>query len=386
VTVEKDYYAVLDINPHADHRAVAEAYERLARKYQPDDNAPPTDPQRMREIDEAFDVLDDPERRAAYDRARLQAAPLESEAPAAGWASEPGAASAGAAETGRRGGFSDLIGPLLLALGAFLFIIGGVVLLLVALTGDSESTVTLASGLQYVEIKEGSGEPAAQGDALNVHYTGALEDGTVFDTSRDRNPFVFLLNDDPGIIEGWHQGLATMLEGGRRKLIIPPDLAYGAEGTPDGTIPPDATLEFDVELVDIDRLNQPVATGSGLTYIDLEPGGLETREAVTPKEGDEVVVHFTGTLADGTKFADTPSQGQPYSFVLGSGTEIGGFDEGVSTMKVGGFRRLIIPPDLAYGDQEKAVTIDGESLTIPPNSFLTFEVRLVRIETPSATQ
>ena len=77
VTSHKDYYAVLDINPHADRRAIAEAYERLARRYQPDDNAPPTDPQRMREIDEAFDVLDDPERDA---RSTTACAPARSTA------------------------------------------------------------------------------------------------------------------------------------------------------------------------------------------------------------------------------------------------------------------------------------------------------------------
>jgi peptidylprolyl isomerase len=390
VSDEKDYYAVLDINPHADRRAIAEAYERLARKYQPDDNAPPSDPQAMREIDEAFDVLDDPERRAAYDRMRQQRTVAELEPPpaavAAGWAPGDETAAMPGGEASGPSWLSQYGGPLLLGLGALAFIIGGVILLVVALTGDSESTVTLASGLQYVEVKEGSGEPPKQGDGLNAHYTGTLEDGTQFDTSRDGNPFVFLLGDDPAIIEGWHQGFATMREGGQRKLIIPPELAYGEEGSGDGTIPANATLTFDVELVDIDRIDEPVATGSGLTYIDLEPGGIERREAITAKDGDQVVVHFTGTLADGTKFADTLSQGQPYSFVLGSGTEIEGFEEGVSTMKVGGLRRLIIPPDLAYGAQPKDVTVDGQPLTIPANSILTFEVRFVRIETPGAPQ
>lgn len=110
--------------------------------------------------------------------------------------------------------------------------------------------VTTASGLQYVEIAEGKGETPAKGQTVSVHYTGTLENGKKFDSSRDRNQaFEFQIGEGQ-VIKGWDEGLSTMKIGGRRKLIIPADLGYGARGA-GGVIPPNATLVFDVELLNI---------------------------------------------------------------------------------------------------------------------------------------
>jgi len=387
VTSHKDYYAVLDINPHADGRAIAEAYERLARKYQPDDSAPPTDPQGMREIDEAFDILDDPDRRAEYDRHRSHAMAMV-DPPATigvGWAPVMegtglfDAVTTAAVPKQRR----DWVAPALLGIAGLVFVASAIALLLIAFSSGSDRTVTLASGLQYVETAKGSGETPRAGNALTVHYTGNLEDGTEFDSSRDGNPFVFVLGAGE-VIKGWDEGFATMHVGSTRKLIIPPDLAYGPEGTPGGPIPPNATLLFEVELLDIQPIGQEIVTESGLRYTDLDPGRDERRQAVSPKEGEEVVVHYRGTLPDGASFVDTEAQGGPYTFVLSSGSEIRGFDEGISTMKVGGLRRLTVPPELAYGDEPKDFTFGDKLVTIQPNTTLTFLVRLVGIQDPSA--
>lgn len=114
----------------------------------------------------------------------------------------------------------------------------------------SDNVVTTPSGLKYVEIKEGDGATPQKGQTVVVHYTGTLEDGTKFDSSRDRNqPFKFKLGIGQ-VIKGWDEGLSTMKVGGRRQLIIPPDLGYGARGA-GGVIPPNATLIFDVELLNI---------------------------------------------------------------------------------------------------------------------------------------
>ncbi len=111
-------------------------------------------------------------------------------------------------------------------------------------------TVTTASGLQYIDEVEGTGAQPQAGQTVSVHYTGTLEDGTKFDSSRDRNrPFSFRLGAGR-VIRGWDEGIATMRVGGQRKLIIPPDLGYGARGA-GGVIPPNATLIFDVELLRI---------------------------------------------------------------------------------------------------------------------------------------
>jgi FKBP-type peptidyl-prolyl cis-trans isomerase FkpA len=115
------------------------------------------------------------------------------------------------------------------------------------------TTTTTASGLQYEDTVEGSGEQAKAGRNVTVHYTGWLrnDDGTQgakFDSSRDRNdPFQFMLGAGH-VIRGWDEGVEGMKVGGQRRLIIPADLGYGARGA-GGVIPPNATLIFDVELL-----------------------------------------------------------------------------------------------------------------------------------------
>ena len=112
------------------------------------------------------------------------------------------------------------------------------------------STLTTPSGLQIEELKLGSGEAAKSGQFVSVHYTGWLTNGQKFDSSKDRDePFEFSLGERM-VIAGWDEGVQGMKVGGIRKLTIPPQLAYGARGA-GGVIPPNATLVFEVELLDI---------------------------------------------------------------------------------------------------------------------------------------
>jgi peptidylprolyl isomerase len=115
------------------------------------------------------------------------------------------------------------------------------------------------------------------------------------------------------------------------------------------------------------NLDNAIVTPSGLKYIDIEVGTGDS-----PTTGQTVKVHYTGTLTDGKKFDSSLDRGQPFSFKIGVGQVIKGWDEGVATMKVGGKRTLIIPPDLGYGER-------GAGGVIPGNATLLFDVELLSI-------
>lgn len=246
--------------------------------------------------------------------------------------------------------------------------------------GDEELTST-ASGLQYVILEDGSGEKPEPGGIVEVHYTGTLEDGTKFDSSYDRGePIQFALGQGQ-VIPGWDEGISLLNVGDKARLVIPPDLAYGERGA-GGVIPPNATLIFEVELVSVQPPPPPppeapteveeadyTTTDSGLKYYDFEEGTGES-----PETGQGVSVHYTGWLEDGTMFDSSLTRGQPFEFQVDVGQVIPGWDEGVASMKVGGKRQLVIPSDLAYGEQGAGGGI------IPPNATLVFEVELLEVK------
>ena len=114
---------------------------------------------------------------------------------------------------------------------------------------SKEETISTPSGLKYVDKVVGTGASPKKGQKVSVHYTGWLENGTKFDSSVDRGPFEFVIGVGQ-VIKGWDEGVSTMRVGGKRKLIIPPSLGYGAQGA-GNAIPPNSKLLFDVELLGI---------------------------------------------------------------------------------------------------------------------------------------
>jgi len=168
-----------------------------------------------------------------------------------------------------------------------------------------------------------------------------------------------------------------MKVGGTRKVILPPETAYGEAGQPP-SIPGNATLILDLELLDVDPWSrmpatlpgepvqgEPTKTASGLMYYDLKVG----EGAQPPSPEAEVKVHYTGYLVDGKKFDSSfdHQPPEPAKFVLNQ--VIPGWTEGVQSMKVGGKRKLVIPYNLGYGD--------FGSRGIPPKAMLIFDVELL---------
>ena len=239
---------------------------------------------------------------------------------------------------------------------------------------EGEETET-DSGLRYIEIEAGDGRTPEAGDLITMHIVGMLEDGTVFaDTPSQGEPITASLTEEE-LFAGWVEGLLLMKEGGKARLVIPPELAFGSEGA-GGFIPPDATITLDVELLTAEAPPQPTAvdegdlteTDSGLRYFDIVEG-----EGELPVTGQEVVVNYTAWLQDGGLFvASSDSVGEPLTFALGSDLGVfPGWNEGVSTMKKGGKRYLVIPAELALGEQGGG--------RVPPNATLIMEVELVDI-------
>jgi len=244
---------------------------------------------------------------------------------------------------------------------------------------DPKDVKTTESGLKYAILKPGTGPGIVKNQQVSVHYTGWLEDGTEFDSSRKRNQPFELAVGKGLVIKGWDEGLLGMKAGELRQLTIPPALGYGAQGAGSGTIPPNATLIFEVEAIELGPVLEPAAapakvdpksvktTSSGLKYAVLAEGKGEG-----VKKGQIVSVHYTGWLKDGKKFDSSLDHGKPFSFVLGKPGMIEGFSEGVQGMKVGEKRQLVIPPKLGYGDK-------GAGDVIPPNATLIFELQLVKV-------
>jgi peptidylprolyl isomerase len=242
---------------------------------------------------------------------------------------------------------------------------------------DVDEYETTESGLEYSILEEGDGAMPEEGDPVRVHYTIWLEDGTRLVSSLDRaEPFTFPVGEGR-VFPGWEEGMTLMEEGAVWQFLVPPELGLGEEGAGE-VVPPDATLILQVQLLDVlprspaepETLSEDeyVTTDSGLQYAELEEG-----DGATVESGNTVIVHYTGWLTDGTKFDSSYDRGEPFRFIPGAGQVIPGWEEGVIGMSEGGIRQLLIPADLAYGDQ-------GAAGVIPPGATLIFRVELIEVE------
>ncbi|OVA08660.1 Peptidyl-prolyl cis-trans isomerase [Macleaya cordata] len=225
-------------------------------------------------------------------------------------------------------------------------------------------------GLKKKLLKEGQGwETPENGDEVEVHYTGTLLDGTQFDSSRDRGtPFKFKLGQGQ-VIKGWDLGIKTMKKGENAIFTIPAELAYGESGSPP-TIPPNATLQFDVELLSWSSVKDICKDGGIFKKILTEGEKWEN-----PKDLDEVFVKYEARLEDGT----VVSQSEGVEFTVRDGYFCPALAKAVKTMKKKEKVLLTVKPQYGFG--EKGRSASGEEGTVPPNATLLITLELVSWKT-----
>lgn len=255
---------------------------------------------------------------------------------------------------------------------------------------DKEGVRVTESGLQYRVVESGDGKSPTAESYVTVHYAGRLIDGSEFDSSYKRGePATFPAGR---LIPGWTEALQLMREGDKWELAIPADIGYGESGA-GGVIPGNATLLFDVELIEVLTVDEARAKADAqaeahkneqLAYLEengnkdgitvLESGlqyrVIEEGEGKSPEATSMVTVHYKGTMIDGTQFDSSYDRGQPAKFPLDG--VIKGWTEGVQLMKEGSKYEFFIPYDLAYGERG--------SRSIPPYSTLIFTVELISVD------
>lgn len=271
------------------------------------------------------------------------------------------------------------------------------------LAENNITTEPLESGLIFIEHKKGTGRQPQAEEMISVNLTVKLLDGTkIFSTDDRGEPFEYQYGKNFDT-KGLEEGVGMLRKGGKATLIVPHQIAYGAEAKGQ-MIEPYSAVVYEVELVgmrskeaydkerkekqaqqqameDQRRNNEQMQrdqylrnnginvepTASGLYYIETEKG---TGKKAMP--GNTVNVHYTGRLLDGTVFDSSIERGQPFSFRLGVGQVIKGWDEGIAMMNEGGKATLIIPSEIAYGSRDSG--------SIPPYSTLVFDVELISVE------
>lgn len=264
-------------------------------------------------------------------------------------------------------------------------------------------------GLYHTIEREGSGAYPKAGDYIMVAYTGKLLNGNIFDESDPKEPFVFQLGYRQ-VIRGWEKGIPLFRVGSKGTLYVPSPLGYGKTGA-GKAIPPNADLMFEVEvlqIMDINAYDQYMVAleekerraferqqkeqfsqdkkliheyavskklktkrlSSGMSYALKRKG-----KGDYVKKGDLLTVHYEGRLLDGTVFDSSYDSKEPFSFVLGKGKVIEGWEEGLLQFKKGSEGWLLIPSRMAYGPRG----IEEGKVSIPANSVLVFKIKILKV-------
>ncbi len=240
-------------------------------------------------------------------------------------------------------------------------------------------TVKTKSGLKYIITqKNPAGVKPVSGDKIEAHYTGTLTNGKKFDSSRDRNETFSFVIGTHQVIEGWDEGFLYLRKGEKATFVIPAKLGYGSQDM--GDIPPNSTLIFDVELVDVQKPEpytpysgkgkDTIKLASGLKYIVISQGNPNEKAA----SGQIASIFYAGYLTNGEKFDGNFGTFGPFDVDVIGSRVIGGWQEILPLMNKGMKIRVIIPPNLGYGEKGA-----GQGI-IPPNATLIFDMYLKELK------
>jgi peptidylprolyl isomerase len=246
-------------------------------------------------------------------------------------------------------------------------------------TVDPADYTLTDSGLQYVFLQEGDGDTPELGEVATVHFTGWFEDGSLFADSRAGTPIQFIVGEEQ-VVPGWDEMALLMQVGDRVQMVLPPELGLGVEGSPNGTIPPNSTLIFEMELLGIEPPpptptpappptsideSEFTVTDSGLKIYFIAEGTGEPIE-----EGDLLTLHYKMWDAEGNQLESSYDFGQPIQMVAGNGQAGPGWDEAILLMTPLNVAQFILTPELAYGDQAANAPTEGN---------LIFEIEILEV-------
>jgi peptidylprolyl isomerase len=235
-----------------------------------------------------------------------------------------------------------------------------------------KDTLSLPSGTKYIISVVGTGQKADTGLVATIQYTGFLNDTTIFDSSVERQePVKFTLGSNQ-VNPIFEEAVRQLSVGSKTRFIISSQKLFA--NNPNMSAQKNTDLFFDIELLKLEKKptlvpfdtkgKDTIKTASGLKYIIIENG-----KGKKPVSGNKVTVHYSGYFTDGKKFDSSVERNLPFSFVLGKGGVIKGWDEGITLLNIGTKARFIIPPDLGYGDKQVG--------PIPPGSTLVFDIELI---------
>lgn len=247
---------------------------------------------------------------------------------------------------------------------------------LLKMAPEEEGFITAPEGYRYKILEEGTGPSAKEGEMVEVSFVGSINTSEVFKSTYKHGNTEHFINGEKKLIPGLSLATQKLKAGGKGIFVFPPEYGYGNYGV--GIIKPRSVLKYEIELHQVFQKSspepfdttgiKPYVSSSGLKFYLIKPGTGDTAQLT-----NRVYVNYNGYFLNGKKFDSSFERGQPMSYVIGHREVIVGFEEMALLLNKGARARVIIPYQMAYGEQ-------GKMPTIPPKSDLVFDVEMGSIK------